>query len=136
MLILSIAALMFQAQAADAAAQADAPAKKVRFRGNPGRWFGRDNYPAAAVAARKEGLVAMILRVDEQGGVSDCRIVQSSGFDPLDQGTCDLVIKHVAFHPPKDSAGQPVASDYPLKVTWYLDARSPITSRAAASGRR
>lgn len=116
MLILLVAALMFQAEGA----AAPAPAQKPKLRGNPAKWFGARYYPAEAVAARKQGLVATILRVDEQGAVAECTISQSSGFDPLDQGTCDLIVEHVSFYPAKDDAGQPVASEYPLRVTWYL----------------
>ena len=116
MLILVIAALMFQAEGA----AAPAPAQKAKIQGNPGKWFGRKSYPAEARAARKQGLVATILRVDEQGTVAECRISESSGFEPLDRGTCDLAIEHLSFSPAKDHTGKPVASDYPLWVTWRL----------------
>jgi protein TonB len=116
LLILLIAALMFQAEGA----AAPAPPQKAKIRGNPAKWFGRKAYPPEARAARKQGLVATILRVDEQGAVAECRISESSGFEPLDRRTCDLAIEHLSFSPAKGDTGKPVASDYPLWVTWYL----------------
>jgi protein TonB len=116
LLILLIAALGFQAEGA----AAPAPAQKAKIRGNPAKWFGANYYPAEAKAARKQGLVATILRVDEQGAIAECKISQSSGFDPLDRGTCDLIVEHLSFSPAKDDTGRPVATDYPLRVTWYL----------------
>jgi protein TonB len=116
LLILLIAALTVQAEEAPARAVV----QKAQILGNPAKWFGPKYYPAEAEAARKQGRVATILRVDEQGAVAECRISQSSGFEPLDRGTCDLVVAHIDFSPAKDGNGKPVASDYPLSVTWYL----------------
>ncbi|RXZ34954.1 TonB family protein [Sphingomonas desiccabilis] len=116
LLILSVMALLLQAETA---APPSGP-QKARILGNPAQWFSADHYPAEAAAARKAGRVSTILRVDDHGAVAGCTISTSSGFAPLDKGTCDLIVQHLSFSPATDSAGKPIASDYPLSVTWHL----------------
>lgn len=60
------------------------------------------------------GSVAISIRVNPDGTVSDCRVVRSSGSPYADSLMCQLTVQYVRFSPARDPSGRPVAQD----VTW------------------
>jgi protein TonB len=60
------------------------------------------------------GSVAISIRVNPDGTVSNCRIVRSSGSGPADGLMCQLTQQYIRFSPARDPSGRPVAQD----VTW------------------
>ncbi|MGN6058023.1 MAG: energy transducer TonB, partial [Sphingomicrobium sp.] len=90
-----------------------------------------DDYPAEALDKNEQGTVAMLLRVDRAGAVSDCIIEKSSGFAILDQRTCELMKQRAHFQPARDREGKPVASETRGSVTWQIAAmpNEPWVSR-------
>jgi len=60
------------------------------------------------------GSVAISIRVNPDGSVSNCRIVRSSGSPYADSLMCQLTQQYVRFSPARDPSGRPVAQD----VTW------------------
>lgn len=60
------------------------------------------------------GSVAISIRVNPDGTVSNCRIARSSGNLNADALMCQLTIQYVRFSPARDPSGRPVAQD----VTW------------------
>ncbi len=95
--------------------------QKASARGNPGQYFGRDNYPPSAVRNGDQGRVAATLTIGTDGRVTDCRVTSSSGSRDLDDTTCRIARSRVRYNPAKDDAGNPIASSVPLAVVWKLD---------------
>ena len=58
-------------------------------------------------------------RVRSDGGVDNCTVVGTSGYDAIDAATCRLVEQRFRFRPALDTAGRPV--DYNLRTdfTWW-----------------
>lgn len=77
------------------------------------------DYPAAGRDARAGRQVVIVLRVDADGKVSDCRVHQPSGNDEADALTCRLARQRFRFRPATDAAGRPVASDYGWQQRWW-----------------
>ena len=91
-------------------------------RGNPGQYFGADNYPPEAIRAGAQGRVSARLSIGTDGRVSDCTVTSSSGNDSLDSAVCRISRSRVRFSPAKDDSGNPITSTYPLNVRWVLPA--------------
>ena len=60
------------------------------------------------------GNVAISIRVNPDGSVSNCRVVRSSGNRAADSLMCQLTLQYIRFSPATDPSGRPVAQD----VTW------------------
>jgi len=60
------------------------------------------------------GSVAITIRVNPDGTVSNCRVVRTSGSPAADSLMCQLTLEYVHFSPARDRSGRPVAQD----VTW------------------
>lgn len=83
-------------------------------------WVTPDDYPAPALRDAEEGRVSYRLNVDENGSVTGCTIVTSSGSGVLDVHTCDLMRLRAHFDPARDSKHRVVPSEYSAGVTWAL----------------
>jgi TonB family protein len=59
--------------------------------------FSDDDYPSASRAASEQGLVIASYVVGVDGRVSQCEIVQSSGFKRLDDATCSIIQRRFRF---------------------------------------
>jgi protein TonB len=88
--------------------------------GNPGRFFGADNYPQAALRAEASGRVVAALTIGTDGRVTGCTVTSSSGNGDLDDATCRISRSKVRFTPAKDDAGNPTTGSYTLAVRWVL----------------
>ncbi|MFL6736403.1 MAG: TonB family protein [Sphingomonas sp.] len=71
-------------------------------------------YRRFASSGISSGSVAVTIRVNPDGSVSDCRIVHSSGSPYADSLMCQLTEQYVRFSPARDAAGRAIAQD----VTW------------------
>ena len=60
------------------------------------------------------GRVAISIRVNPDGSVSNCRIVRTSGSPYADSLMCQLTQEYVRFSPARDPSGRAIAED----VTW------------------
>jgi protein TonB len=91
-------------------------------RGDQGRWFPQDSYPAAARRAGAEGRVSVSVDVGATGRVTACRVTSTSGNEDLDLATCRLATRNGRFEPARNEAGEPVASTTALRnVRWRLE---------------
>ena len=95
--------------------------QKAGLKGNPGQFFGADNYPPTARRNGEEGRVVAALTVGTDGRVTDCRVTASSNSRDLDDATCRIARSRVRFSPAKDDAGNPIASTFTLPVRWQLE---------------
>jgi periplasmic protein TonB len=93
--------------------------QRAGVKGDPGRFFGADNYPPAAIRAGAQGRVVASLQIGPNGRVTGCTVTASSGNSDLDDATCRGA-RRISFSPAKDDAGQPVASTYTLPIRWQL----------------
>lgn len=87
-----------------------------RGRGNV---FSDDDYPSASRAAEEEGVARVSYVVGTDGRVSQCEVMQSSGFKRLDDATCSIIQRRYRFNPATRD-GQPVAERKTQPVRWRL----------------
>lgn len=97
-----------------------AVSQRAAVQGNPGRFFGPDAYPPAAIRAEAQGRVVAALTVGPDGRVAGCTVTTSSGNSDLDDATCRIARSKVRFTPAKDDAGNATSSSYTLPVRWVL----------------
>ena len=73
------------------------PKAKAAPNGSPGNWFTDDDYPSDARRRDATGGVTILLTVDPDGGVADCRVVVSSKDKSLDDTSCTLARRRGRF---------------------------------------
>ncbi len=61
--------------------------------------------------------------IEASGRVSGCRISRSSGDAALDSTTCRLIEARFRFRPATNARGEPVASPYGWRQSWWLEPR-------------
>lgn len=71
-------------------------------------------YRRFAATGIASGSVAVTIRVNADGSVSNCRVARSSGSSDADSLMCQLTLQYIRFSPATNPSGQPVAED----VTW------------------
>ena len=81
------------------------------------------DYPREARRARIGGEVEVRFTIEASGRVSGCRVSRSSGDASLDATTCRLIEERFRFKPATNAAGDPVASRYGWRQTWWLERR-------------
>jgi protein TonB len=83
------------------------PARKISK--IPDREYRR--FAATGIAS---GSVAIAVRVNADGSVSNCRVVRSSGSSAADSLMCQLFVQYVRFSPARDPGGRAIAQE----ITW------------------
>ncbi len=81
------------------------------------------DYPREASRTKTGGEVETRFTIEANGRVSGCRITRSSGDASLDRTTCALIEDRFRFKPATNAAGEPVASQYGWRQTWWLERR-------------
>ena len=81
------------------------------------------DYPREASRAKTGGEVEVRFTIEANGRVSRCRVTRSSGDASLDRTTCDLIEERFRFKPATNAAGDPIASQYGWRQTWWLERR-------------
>lgn len=79
-----------------------------------------DDYPRQAMERGEQGKVDILVRVDDQGSISDCIVEQSSGFSDLDARTCELIRERAKFKPALDPQGRAIPSEMRTQIGWSL----------------
>jgi len=64
------------------------------------------------------GSVALSIRVNPDGSVSNCRIVRTSGSPYADSLMCELTQEYVRFSPARDPSGRAIAEDMTWVPNW------------------
>jgi protein TonB len=77
-------------------------------------------YRRFAATGIASGSVAIAVRVNADGSLSNCRVVRSSGNAGADSLMCQLFVQYVRFSPARDPDGRAIAQD----ITWV-----PVWSR-------
>lgn len=102
--------------------EAMAPA---RAKANLASLFSDQDYPAAALAAREQGMVGFALDVGPNGQVSGCTITRSSGSTALDDATCRVIRSRARFTPALDAGGATVPDTIAGRIKWILPPAPP-----------
>jgi TonB family protein len=103
------------------AARAALPVAEQLPRATLNTYFTSADYPREAVRTRQQGAVRLWLRINAEGRVSDCRILQSSGSPLLDETTCGILRERARYTPAHNAQGQPIESfDGDYTINWRL----------------
>lgn len=81
------------------------------------------DYPRQALRMGIEGSVRVRFTVTEDGRVTRCTILETSGFALLDQTTCRLAERRFRYRPALDASGRPVPQDEVRTYDWWLPER-------------
>jgi periplasmic protein TonB len=76
-------------------------------------------YPPISVRLNESGTTLMEVHITTEGNVDDCKILNTSSSDRLDQAACDYVKRVWRWQPPTN-AGAPVAVSTRVSVKWDL----------------
>jgi protein TonB len=76
-------------------------------------------YRRLAQSGMAAGSVAIMIRVNPDGSVSNCRVVRSSGNSTADSLMCQLTLEYIRFSPARDPQGRPVAQDVTFAPNWW-----------------
>lgn len=89
-------------------------------RNDPSRWVTDSDYKGRWALENMSGTARFRLEIADNGRVSDCRITKSTGYEALDQATCQLIAKRARFKPAKDEQGNATAGSYSSAIRWEL----------------
>lgn len=78
------------------------------------------DYPAAARAARQQGVVHFTLDVAPSGRVTGCTVTRSSGSAALDGTTCRVMRARALFTPAYDAGGNAIPDKVAARIGWKL----------------
>lgn len=90
--------------------------KTASITGNFASLFDAQSYPKEARGRGASGRVLLLLKTDENGAVSDCKVLETPD-QSLNAGTCE-VAKRGRLKPPLGSADHAIASYAVIPVTW------------------
>jgi protein TonB len=76
-------------------------------------------YRRLAATGIASGSVGVTIKVNTDGGVSNCRVARSSGDPSIDGLMCRLTLTYVRFDPARDPSGRPVAQDVTFFPNWW-----------------
>jgi len=76
-------------------------------------------YPPISVRLNESGTTLMEVHITTEGNVDDCKILNTSSSDRLDQAACDYVKRVWRWQPPTNQ-GAPVAVSTRVSVKWDL----------------
>ncbi|MEO1044585.1 MAG: energy transducer TonB [Pseudomonadota bacterium] len=86
----------------------------------PELWITTTDYPMKAALDGNEGDIEAELFVSDDGKVTGCDIIKSSGDSRLDMATCRLLRKRARFKPALDEQRQPISASYIYSYSWRL----------------
>ena len=84
------------------------------------------DYPASALRAGEEGVVAFRLTVGPDGRAHNCAVTSSSGSAALDNATCRIMLSRARFRAARDVDGRPTTGSFESRLTWRIN--DPPTS--------
>jgi len=86
----------------------------------------REDYPAESIAAHEVGATTLHYMILENGTIGDIQILQSSGFQRLDDASIAMVRSRWTFMPARRN-GQPIRAWQRAKIWWQLNDGPPPT---------
>jgi protein TonB len=76
-------------------------------------------YPPISVRLNEQGTTLMEVHITAEGNVDDCKVLQTSSSDRLDQAACEYVKQRWRWQPPTNQ-GTPTAVSTRVSVKWDL----------------
>ena len=76
-------------------------------------------YDNLASTGLRRGTVGIMVRVNPDGTVSNCRVARTSGVPSADGMMCQLTLRYIRFSPARDATGRPVAQDVTFFPNWW-----------------
>jgi protein TonB len=76
-------------------------------------------YRRLAATGIVNGSVGVMVRVNPDGSVSNCRVARSSGQPSIDALMCQLTLRYIRFAPARDPSGRPIAQDITFYPNWW-----------------
>jgi protein TonB len=76
-------------------------------------------YRRLADSGMTAGSVAITIRVNPDGTVSNCRVIRSSGNSTADSLMCQLTLEYIRFSPARDREGRAIAQDVTFAPNWW-----------------
>ena len=76
-------------------------------------------YPTISQRLGEQGTSEMVVGINTEGSVSDCKITKSSGSERLDKAACEYVQGHWRWKPPSKD-GQPTTAQTAVSMVWNL----------------
>lgn len=70
------------------------------------------DYPTKMLRRQQQSRPLVMLWIESDGSVGDCKIVESSGHDDFDEVLCKIASKKTTYEPGLDSGGNPVRATY------------------------
>ena len=70
---------------------------------------------------QERGFAHLLLTIGPAGRVDGCDILTSSGFAPIDQALCGVMMTNSRWQPARDRAGQPITVKVRYTATWSKD---------------
>lgn len=89
------------------------------------------DYPAAALAEKRQGRVIIELLISPAGAIDDCKIFAGSGYGDLDAQSCKLASERALFRPALDVNGQPTAGRMQTEVKWRIPGETTLAAEGS-----
>jgi protein TonB len=77
------------------------------------------DFPRSGASEREGRFIVVRYIVQPDGGVANCRVVQSSGSAQADAITCRLIMRRFRYRPALDASGNAVADQTGWKQWWW-----------------
>lgn len=91
---------------------------------NPSNIITASDYPANSWKRGDQGITSFRLKLGANGQATGCTIVESSGFEELDNATCRLMVERAKFDMSTVLAANTEAT-YSNRVRWQIPIRAP-----------
>ncbi len=88
--------------------------------GKLARFFNWRDYPKDSIIMNKQGTSGVRFRVAEDGSISDCKVVASSGTSVLDSRSCAILTRRGKLEPARDKNGNAVSSISFARIRWEI----------------
>lgn len=97
------------------------PPDKVATARNNSVGVSTDDYPEASRRAGEEGRTVVRVTIGTNGRVTQCAVIESSGFERLDQQACRVAERRWRYNP-AERGGQAVESTATQPIVWRMEA--------------
>lgn len=125
----AIAATLFTSAALAFASTADVGQSRL----SPNAEFLAKHYPPGAKERGEQGKVGFKIVVEPDGSLGSCEVTQSSGFQSLDNETCEIIVSYARLNKVRDGDGRSVRATQVGYIDWRLPEGTKVAS-ATPSG--
>lgn len=119
-----VSLLAFALLFATTAAAADRQTKAERDRQISEIVF--QNYPPRALAAKEQGAVFFVVKLDKDARATSCEVTHGSGHPMLDAETCELIVQHAVFKSARNAEGHVSKQTAEGVVNWRIPGQPPV----------